>query len=91
MTSGDSQKKDIEYIKRDLANLDRKVDAGFADLKAQIFLMGDTFVRKDVHDQIEEEISNRIKAIEDANRWLFRTVVSTVIGLLATVILTLLK
>jgi len=98
MSLDEIQQKDIEYLTRDLANLDKKVDAGFRDLKHQILLIGDTFVRKDVHEKTDKEFmqnlqatNERIDSIVDSNKWLFRTVVTTVIGLLGTVILTFLK
>ena len=85
------QQKDIEYMKDNIARIEKRLDNGFENIKQQIILMGNIFVRQDVHDKIDKELRSRIDSIESSNRWLFRTVISTVIGLLATVILTLLR
>ena len=91
MSLDELQQKDIEYMKDNIARIEKRLDNGFEDIKQQIILMGNTFVRQDVHDRIDKELRSRIDSIEGSNRWLFRTVISTVIGLLATVVLTLLR
>ena len=98
MSLDELQQKDIEYMKDNIARIEKRLDNGFEDIKQQIILMGNTFVRQDVHDRIDKELKvknetleRRIESIEASNRWLFRTVISTVIGLLATVVLTLLR
>jgi hypothetical protein len=80
MSLDELQQKDIEYIKE-----------GINDLKREMRLMSDTFVRQDVHRGLDEKMTDRVRKLEDSHTWLFRTVIATMFGFIVTIILTVLN
>jgi hypothetical protein len=78
------QQKDIDNLTHNLKRVEDSVIAGFSKVNDRLDLMNDHFIRKDLFENEIKQLDRDIAELQDANKWLTRTVGSVVLTLLIT-------
>ena len=72
--------KDIDYVKRDLADLKVQMTNGFNQIHTKLELMAENYVRKTEMDEKVKDLVEEIGDLKDNQKWVVRTIITLVIG-----------
>ena len=81
--------KDIVYLKEVINELKTATTNGFANVNVRLDFMVENFIKRDELNRELKDLKEEIKALEDNQKWVVRTIIGIVIaamvGLLVTI------
>lgn len=85
------QQKDIEFLKDAISSLRTDMKDGFNSINTKLQIMDDNYVKAEIVNKEFERIDEDIKELRESNKWLFRTIVGTVLTTIIGIIFNITK
>lgn len=82
------QQKDIDYLTKEVAEIKKTVNEGFAAIQAELRIMSDSYVKREELDRELKVRDQAIKNTEDNIRWVVRSIIGIVIAAVVGFVIT---